>query len=68
MNDEVDAGTLTIRTVMEPAPLCTVEYKGPDPADVPVVSTLAVAVAGESVCTVAIRGRVVTASGEMLLR
>lgn len=68
LNDQVDVGTLTLRTVTQPAPLCTVEYQGPNPTDIPTVTQLAVAVTGDSVCTIDLRGRIASASEEVALR
>jgi len=66
MEDETDSGTLVFRTVVQPAPLCTVEWKPPGNAIPIVLGALAIVVTGPSVVEVPIAGIIKTGLDKVL--
>ncbi|WP_170229376.1 hypothetical protein [Polyangium fumosum] len=66
VDDATDSGTLVLRTVTEPAALCTIEWKPPGSAVAIVLGALGVQVSGPSIVEFPIRGIITSGLASLL--
>jgi len=66
VNDSTDSGTLVLRTVTEPASLCTIEWKPPGSTAAIVLGALGVQVSGPSVVEIPIQGKITSGLASLL--